>query len=220
MTPQTTVGTIAPYPMVDKKKKERHLSAGRGSIRNGNEHVLRELRMRLESLFAARVSVILAQLNVPVEVVPPAEGCVFYADRHGDDGHPAGLCRLPDQPHLGFPRRPAPLLVVTAKACRHDIFPRSLTALHLGKNMVESQVLGGMLDATVLTGIFVPLIDVGAGEADFPGAALHFHQLEQTQDGGEFERDGHSADITIVEIDDFHLALGQQGDRPLPRYDL
>ena len=103
-----------------------------------------------------------------------------------------------------------PFRLLQARQAGHEIFPGGLTALHLWNNVVEGQVLGGIFHAAVLAGIFIALVDIGAGESHFPAAALHFHQFEQPENGGqEFEGDGHAADVTIVEIDDLHLALGQ-----------
>src|SRR5512139_609060 len=127
---------------------------------------------------------------------------------------------MPDQPHSGLMGSPAALPVVAGKAGGHDILPRCLTTLHLWYHMVERQLFSGMPAAAVLTGVLVPLVDIGTGKPDFTACSFDLDQFEEAEDGWQPEGDGDTPHLAVVEVNDLHLALRKEGDRPLPGYDL
>jgi len=169
---------------------------------------------------AERVSAILIQLNVPIEVITPAHRSILDPDGKRYNRHPLRFYRWPDQSHARFPRRPAALPVVARETGSHNVLPRGSAALHLRNHVIKSQLLCGIFDTAVLTDIPVALIDIGAGKSDLPAGTFHFDKLEQAKNGRKLERDGHTANVPVIEIDHLHLALSQQGDRPLPGNDL
>ena len=83
------------------------------------------------------------ELHVPVEVVPPAVGCVAKADRNPDGGCPLGTFRNSDEVHAGFGRRPAALPPVARDAAGDDVLPVFSAALGDRHHMVEGQFRRG-----------------------------------------------------------------------------
>src|SRR5208283_3764202 len=158
-----------------------------------------------------RASSTLIQFNVPVEVITPAQGCIFDPHCKRDHRHPPGFHRYPDEPHLCFFRSPATLLIIARKTGRYDVLPRGFSTLHLGNNMVERQVLRRVFDPAILAEISVALVDIGPREPHLPFCAFYPDKFEKPEDGRQFERDGYTPDIPVIAIDHLHLSLGEQG---------
>jgi len=165
-------------------------------------------------------SIVLIQFNIPVEIVPPTQGRILDADRERNHWHPSGFHRRPNEPHSCFLRRSSALLIVAGKTGSNNVLPVGLSALHLRYYMIERKVLCRVFDPAVLAGIFVALVDIGPRETDLSFRALDPDEFEQTEYGGKLEGDRHTPDVAVVEVDYLDLALGQQGDRPLPGDDL
>src|SRR5512144_2795110 len=110
---------------------------------------------------------VFVQFDIPVDVVPPAHRSILDSERQSDNRHPLWFCRSPDKPHACFTRRPATFLVIAGKTCCDDVLPRCFSALHLRDHVVKGEVLRWMLDAAVLAGVFVALVDIRPRETDF-----------------------------------------------------
>ena len=85
--------------------------------------------------------------------------------------------------------------------------------------MVEGKVFRRIFRSAVLTEVFVALVDVGAGKPHFTARAPDLDELEQTEDRRKPEGEGNTTDIPVIGVDHLHLALSEQGDRPLPGND-
>ena len=100
------------------------------------------------------------ELDVPVEVVPPALRRRFEAEGDVERRQPVRLGGLPDQAHAGFFRRAAALLVIAAETGGDNVVPAFLPAAGNGHDMVERQIFGRKLLSAVLTRIVVPRVNV------------------------------------------------------------
>jgi hypothetical protein len=158
----------------------------------------------------------LGKFNVPVEIIAPAEWRILDPEGQCNNRHPTWFYRGPDQPHARSLGRSAALSVITGKACRYNILPGCLTALDLWYHMIKSEIFSRILDSAILASILVSLVNVRPRESDFSAGAAHFDEFEKTENRGKLEGNGDTANITIIEIDDFDLALRKQGDGPLP----
>ena len=191
-------------------------AAGTGRYVN-NEEWLRKGKEDEARLFAMRDALtILIQFNVPIEVITPAQGRVLDSDCERYHGHPSRFHRRSNESHSSFLRGSPAFLIVARKTGRNDILPGSLTALHLWNDMVEREVFCRIFYSAVLAGVFVALINISPRETDFSLCMFDSDEFEKPEDGGEFERDGHTPDIPVVEVDYLDLALGEQRDCPLP----
>jgi hypothetical protein len=85
--------------------------------------------------------------------------------------------------------------------------------------VIECQVLRGELFAAILTGVVVSCVDVGTRELDLWASACP-HILQQTHDGRELEREGDRANLTVMRLDDFDLALRPEDHSSLPVHDI
>ena len=130
---------------------------------------------------------LLVQFHVPVQIIPPAQRRIFYADSQRDDRHPAGFYRLSNEAHSRFVRCSASLSVVAGKAGSDNIFPGSLPSLDLRSHMIERQVFGRIFYPAILTGIFISLINVGAGESTSLLARRTFTSLRRRRMEGSLK---------------------------------
>ena len=102
------------------------------------------------------------QFHVPIEIVTPAVRGVSNPDGNGHNRIPARLHRLLQEPHPGFLRRAAALLVVATPAGSHDIFPGLSPSLGNRNDVIERQLLGPELVTAVLAGIAISRKDIDA----------------------------------------------------------
>jgi len=82
--------------------------------------------------------------------------------------------------------------------------------------MIERQLFGPELVATVLAGIAISRKDIDAGEFDRPVNILEPDQLEESHDGGKLYGDRYRMDLSVVDLEDFNFALPEKRDRLLP----
>jgi len=82
--------------------------------------------------------------------------------------------------------------------------------------MIERQLFGPELVATVLAGIAISRKDIDAGEFDRPVNILEPDQLEEPHDGGKLYGDRYRMDLSVVDLEDFNFALPEKRDRLLP----
>src|SRR5262245_1067686 len=106
----------------------------------------------------------IVQLDIPIEVVPPALGCVRqthrHANRHADGRRPLGPARYPDQVHAGFTRGAPSLLSIAPDAAGDDVLPVLPAAVRHGYDVIERQIGGREGLAAVLTRVLVASVDV------------------------------------------------------------
>src|SRR5581483_9422260 len=112
-----------------------------------------------------------------------------------------------DEPHARLFGRPAALSVVAPPAGRDDILPGLFAALGNRHNVVEGEVLGSKLLVAILAGIAVAGEDVYARELDGSMTVLQPDQLEQTHHGRQLNRNRHSMNVAIIDLQDFDFAL-------------
>ena len=156
------------------------------------------------------------ELHIPIEIVTPAVGGVPNSNGNGHNWIPARLHRLLHQLHAGFFWRATTFFVVTTPTGRHNIFPGLSPTLGDGDDMVERQLLGPELVATVLAGIGISREDVDAGEFDRTMNVLEPNEFEQPHDGGKFNGDRYRVDLSVVDLKDFNFTLPEKRNRLLP----
>lgn len=86
--------------------------------------------------------------------------------------------------------------------------------------MIERQILAGEYVATVLTGVVVTAVDVGARERHMLAPPALPHKPEQADHGWQLERERHCSYFYVVLGDNLNLALTPERNRPLPIHDL
>ena len=79
---------------------------------------------------------------------------------------PLRLNRPSHERHIGLVRRPTTLAAVTIMTGTNDILPHRHTTLGARQNMVEIQLVPRQSPAAVLTGTFIPSVNVVAAETD------------------------------------------------------
>jgi hypothetical protein len=85
--------------------------------------------------------------------------------------------------------------------------------------VVEGELGGGEALAAVLACVVVAGVDVRAGERHVGEGAFHTDVTEEAKHRGEPHPDRDAPDLPVVDGDDLDLALEEEGDRFLPRYD-
>src|SRR5689334_24148081 len=85
--------------------------------------------------------------------------------------------------------------------------------------MIERQFFSAIFGAAILADVAVSGEDVDAGKLYGAVAVLQPDQLEKPHDSRQLERDRHSVDLSVVDLEDFNLALPQESDRFLPMND-
>src|SRR5215469_6342518 len=103
------------------------------------------------------------------------------------------LGRLTNELHAGFVRSAATLLVIASKTCRDDVVPSLLSTGRNGDHMIERQIFRRKFLAAILARIVVACVNVRARKLD---AIVVFHAdiLQQSNDGGELQREGDGMD--------------------------
>jgi hypothetical protein len=86
--------------------------------------------------------------------------------------------------HVRLLRRPAPLPAIAGNAAGDDVLPVLAAALGDRHDMIERQLCGGQLLATVLTGVLVTRIDVGARKRHIIEPPLDLDATQQPDDRG------------------------------------
>src|SRR5688572_28543606 len=102
------------------------------------------------------------EFHIPIEIVTPAVRRIPNPDGNCDHWIPAWLHRLLHQFHTGFFRRTTALLVVTAPARCHDIFPGLSSPHGNGDDVIERELLSSKLMTAVLARIAVSRKDIDA----------------------------------------------------------
>ena len=82
--------------------------------------------------------------------------------------------------------------------------------------MIERQLFGPELVATILAGIAISRKDIDAGEFDGPVSILEPNQFEKPHDGGELNGDRDRVDLSVVDLKDFNFTLPEERDCLLP----
>ena len=166
------------------------------------------------------VSIAFIEFDVPIQVIAPAHGSIPDTQPERDNRHPFRFGRMPDQPHPGLPGGPASFFVIAGKTGRHDVLPRGPATLDLRNDMVEGELFGRITAAAVLAGVLVSLIDIGTREPDLTACAPDLYEFKEPKNGRKSKGDGHTPHFSVVEVDDLHFPLREQGYGPLPGNDL
>ena len=82
--------------------------------------------------------------------------------------------------------------------------------------MVECEVARRQFTGTILAGITVARIDIGAGEGHVIEAAPDSDEPQQADDGWQFEAERHRSYLAVVDRDHLDFPLAPQRHRLLP----
>src|SRR5262249_21748155 len=94
------------------------------------------------------------ELDVPVEIVAPAVGCVAEADGNADGRRRLGALRHPQKMHAGFCRRAPTFLAIARNATGNDVLPVLSAALGDRHDMIERQ----LARREAVTAVLAPVI--------------------------------------------------------------
>ena len=159
------------------------------------------------------------EFHIPIEIVTPAVRRIPNPDGNCDHGIPAWLHRFFHQLHTGFFRRTTALLVITAPARRHDIFPGLSSPLGDGDDVIECEFLGSELMAAVLACVAISRKDIDARKFDCPMDVFEPNQLKEAHHRGELDGNRDRVDLSIIDFEDFDFTLPEERNRLLPMDD-
>ena len=172
-------------------------NAAEGSLRCGQAS-LAAMGQRAPIHDADGVAVLfLAQLDFPVADVNEMLPDVVWdsIEVEVEVGTPDRFFRFSDEGHPGLLGDAVGLSCVAVFATAHNILPGGFSAEVARNNVVEVEVFSIHGLAAILAGVFVPLVDVLAGELDFFVGGL------VVEDEDDDRRDGYSVVDSVNELE-------------------
>src|SRR5581483_7053109 len=142
------------------------------------------------------------ELEVPVQVVAPALGCL--AD---PDGDPQGrrrrrALRQAPEVHAGLGGSTPALLPIAVATAGDDVLPVLPPALRHGNDVVEGELARRKHLAAVLARVVVASVDVGPRERHVVEAPLDLDVAQQANDRRQLDAERNGANLAVVDVDD------------------
>lgn len=132
---------------------------------------------------------------------------------------PVGLFGFTCEPHTRLLGSSAPFALIAGLTSRNNILPALAASLNDGDNMIQGELILAKVMAAVLAAVRVSQEDVHAREAD-DLALLDRNIGQESQDGGNLDRNSNGADFLFRILDHLDLALKEQLEGALPGDDM